>query len=86
VAVHIALARSTPERVAERFAFAFGGLRLAQAPWRPPIRAGSVATPELVALAWMGVGALLWMVRRQRASVTKTQRFTHASPTTGGAS
>jgi len=84
VAAHLVLARSAPERVPERFAFAFGGLRLAQTPWRPPVSA--VVTPELVAVVWLGVGALLRSVRLRRASVTKPQRFPHASPTAGGAS
>ena len=83
VAVHLALARSDPERIPERFAFAFGGLRLAEAPWRPPV--GAVATPELVALAWIAVGAWL-RARRLRESVTNGKRFPHASPTPRGAS
>lgn len=84
VAVHLALARGDPERIPERFAFAFGGLRLAEAPWRPPVGA-DVATPELVALAWIAVGAWL-RTRRPRESVTNSKRFPHASPTAGGAS
>lgn len=84
VAVHLVLAHGAPERVTERFAFAFGGLRLAQTPWRPPVSA--LVTPELVAVVWIGVGAVLRSVRLRRASVTKPQRFPHASPTAGGAS
>ena len=79
VAVHFVLVRATPDRVAERFAFAFGGLRLVQAPWRLPVSA--VVTPELVALAWLGAGAALRIARRRRSSVTNPQRFLHASPT-----
>jgi hypothetical protein len=79
VAVHLGLARTAPDRVAERFAFAFGGLRLAQSPWRPPVPA--LVTPELVALAWLGVGAAIRSARLRRPSVTKPQRFLHASPT-----
>jgi hypothetical protein len=84
VAVHLVLARGDPTRIPERFAFAFGGLRLAEAPWRPPVGA-AVVTPELVALLWIAVGAWL-RVRRQRESVTNMKRFPHASPTPGGAS
>lgn len=79
VAVHLCVTRGAPDRAAERFAFAFGGLRLAQGPWRPPVPA--LVTPELVALAWLGVGAALRSVRVRRLSVTKQQRFLHASPT-----
>jgi hypothetical protein len=85
-ALHVLLARGAPDRVPERFAFAFGGLRLAQAPWRPAVDASSLATPEVVALFWMGVGAAFLIVRRRRASVTEPQRFAHASRPAGAAS
>lgn len=79
-AVHGLLARGEPRAAAERFAFAFGGLRLVQTPWRPqPPLAGAVPTPELVALGWVAIGALCWR-RRRRRSVTKRRRLAHASP------
>ena len=85
--LHLFLARGAPEAAAERFAFAFGGLRLAQTPWRP--RGGlegpaALATPELVALGWIGLGMLLVAARRRRRSVTKRQRLAHASGTPRG--
>jgi hypothetical protein len=81
--LHPILARAEPEAVAGRFAFAFGALRLLESPWRPPVPAGALATPELVALGWIGVGALLLAVR-QRNSVTNRRRSTHASASTRG--
>lgn len=81
--LHPVLARGHPAATAERFAVAFGALRLAQTPWRPRIDvagAGAFATPEQVALAWVGLGTLL-AARRRRAPVTKRRRFPHASST-----
>ena len=80
--LHQVLARGDPEAVAGRFAFAFGGLRLLESPWRPPVPAGTVATPELVALGWIALGALL-LVARQRSLVTKRRRSTYASASQG---
>ncbi len=80
VALHAALARGALEAAPERFAWAFGGLRLAQSPWRPrvetPLLAG-FATPDAVALGWIAVGAVLAAHR----CVTKSRRFPHASVT-----
>jgi hypothetical protein len=87
-ALHPLLARGDPEATAERFALAFGAVRLAQAPWRPHAAqagAGAFATPELVALCWLALGILLWAARGRRASVTKSRRFRHASATLWGA-
>jgi len=80
VALHGALARGALAAAPERFAWAFGGLRLAESRWRPRVEGAplaGVATPEAVALGWIAVGALL-AVRR---SVTKPGRFRHASVT-----
>jgi len=82
--LHPIVARGAPEAAAGRFAFAFGGLRLLESPWRPPVPAGAVATPALVALGWIGLGALLLGARRCRHLVTKRWRVTHASAPPGG--
>jgi hypothetical protein len=81
--LHSALARGAPDAVVERFAFAFGGFRLLETPWRPPVPAGAAATPELVAVCWIGLGALLLGARRCRALVTKPRRSKHASASLG---
>jgi len=78
------LSRGAPEDHAGRFAFAFGGLRLFESPWRAPVPGGAVATPELVAFAWIGVGALLLGLRRCRRLVTKLWRLKHASEPQAG--
>ena len=80
--LHPILARGEPEAAAGRFVFAFGGLRLLESPWRPPVPAGAAATPELVALGWIALGALL--LARQRISVTNRRRSTHSSASPGG--
>jgi hypothetical protein len=76
--LHPILARGDEDAAAGRFAFAFGGLRLLESPWRPAVAGGAAATPELVALGWIALGALL-LTARQRRSVTKRRRSTHAS-------
>ena len=68
-ALHPILARGELDAAPWRFAFAFGAVRLAQAPWRTSAelaRAGALATPEQVALGWLGIGALLWAARARR--------------------
>lgn len=80
VALHGALARGTLAAAPERFAWTFGGLRLAEAPWRPGVETaplGGFVTPEAVALGWIAVGSVLAAHR----SVTKSGRFPHASVT-----
>jgi hypothetical protein len=80
VALHGVLARGTLAAAPERFAWAFGGLRLAQSPWRPRVETaplGGFATPEAVALGWIAIGAVL----AARRSVTESGRFPHASVT-----
>jgi hypothetical protein len=81
--LHPILARGDPDAIARRFAFAFGGLRLLESPWRSPVPRGAAATPELVALGWIALGALL-LVARRRNSVTNRRRLTHASSALGG--
>jgi hypothetical protein len=78
------LSRGAPEDQAPRFVFAFGGLRLLESPWRPPVPSGAAATPELVALGWIALGALLLGVRRCRRLVTKPWRLEHGSAPQGG--
>jgi len=80
--LHPILARSEPRAVAGRFAFAFGGLRLLESPWRPPVRAAA-ATPEVVALGWIALGAML-LTACWRNSVTNRRILTHASPPLSG--
>jgi hypothetical protein len=82
--LHSILARGAPDAVAERFAFAFGGFRLLESPWRGPVPAGAAATPEVVALCWIGIGALLLAARRSRTLVTERRRSTHASASLAG--
>jgi hypothetical protein len=76
VALHGALARGALAAAPERFAWAFGGLRLAESPWRPRVGTG-FSTPEAVALGWVAAGAALALHR----SVTKSRRSPHASAT-----
>ena len=83
VVLHGALGRGALAAAPERFAWAFGGLRLAEAPWRPRVEGAPLAgfaTPEAVALGWIAAGVALAMHR----SVTKSGRFPHASVTSAG--
>jgi hypothetical protein len=81
-ALHLGVARGADDLAPARFALGFGALRLAQSPWRPPPPRASaeLVTPELVALAWMLLGALWWLGRAQRR-VTNPGRNAHASAT-----
>lgn len=78
--LHGALARGALAVAPERFAWTFGGLRLAESRWRPRVEdapLAGLATPEAVALGWIAVGTLLAARRR----VTKPGRIRHASVT-----
>lgn len=80
VALHRALARGTLAAAPERFAWAFGALRLAEAPWRPRVETAPLdgcVTPGAVALGWIAIGSVLAAQR----CVTKSGRFPHASIT-----
>jgi hypothetical protein len=79
-ALHVALARGPSAAAPARFALGFGAIRLAQAPWRPAPNAGALVTPELVALAWLLLGALGELARRA-SPVTESGRNAHASAT-----
>lgn len=83
VLLHVGLARGSRAAVPERFALAWGALRLAESPWRVRIPAalgaGTLATPEAVAFGWIAIGAALGLCRRVDR-VTNRRRFAHASP------
>lgn len=78
-ALHLSLGRGPAGLVPGRFALAFGGLRLVQAPWRVVEPHGGPVTPELVALGWLVLGAF-WSLGAARP-VTDRGRNAHASAT-----
>lgn len=81
--LHVGLARGSRAALPERFALAWGVLRLAESPWRGRIPgvlgARALATPDEVALGWIALGTALGL-HRCVGRVTNRRRFPHASP------